>query len=54
MAEKTELTREEIYQIGLKIVENRENQRAQGRERRRVKNALYKLYTDGKFGDLKV
>ena len=53
MAEK-KYTQEELIEIGRKVIEVREKQRAAGRERRRVKNALYKAYTEGKLGNLKV
>ncbi len=53
MAEK-EYTIEQLAEIGRKIVEARERQRAAARERRRVKNALYKMYIEGKLGNVKV
>ena len=53
MTEK-KYTQEELLEIGRKVVEARAKQRAAGRERRRVKNALYKMYTEGKLGNIKV
>jgi len=56
MAEK-ELTKDEIYRIGLKIVENREKQREEGRKRRKAKKVLYDLWKANDrtpIGDIKV
>lgn len=53
MAEKT-YTQDELAKIGQKVVEAHRKQAEKAKEARRIKSALYKLYIDGKLGDIKV
>ncbi|KKN02650.1 hypothetical protein LCGC14_1115600 [marine sediment metagenome] len=49
-----EYTREELAEIGLKVVKAHRKQAEKAKERCRVKSVLYTMYKDGKFGDLKI
>ena len=49
-----EYTREELAEIGLKVVKAHRKQAEKAKEVRRVRNALHQMYKDGKFGDLKI
>lgn len=49
-----EYTKDELAAIGAKVVERRKKAQVRQREERRIKNALYAMYTTGKFGDLKI
>lgn len=47
-------TNEELAAIGSKVVRIRERQREASLERRKIKSALYRMYVEGKLGDIKV
>jgi hypothetical protein len=54
MAERKQYTQEELIEIGQKVIADRQKRQEQAKEVRRIKNSLYKMYKDGKLGDIKV
>ena len=53
MVEK-QYTNEEYIEIGRKAVEARRRRSEANKDRRRIERALYKQYTEGKLGNIKV
>jgi len=52
--ERKEYTTEELIAIGQKVIAERQRRQEQAKEARRIKNALFKMYKEGKLGDIKI